>query len=71
MRIRFEPIMDRLSEMFFFKESTTVRAAIMAKIPIVTPVKDKMVLSGFCLRAFTANLKLSKINLMNIKLPNF
>ena len=62
-----EPKMDKLSEMFFFNESTTVNAAMIAKIPIVTPVKDRIVLSGFCLKALTANLKLSKSNRIKIK----
>jgi len=52
--------------MFSLSESTTVSAAIIAKIPIVTPVKDKMVRNAFCVSAFQANLKLSNIKRINI-----
>jgi hypothetical protein len=47
--------------MFFLRESTMVSTAMMAKMPIVTPSKDKMVLRTFDLSARQAKRKLSKI----------
>jgi hypothetical protein len=49
----------RLSLMFFSRESTRVSTVIMAKIPIVTPSKDKIVRRRFDFKARQANLKLS------------
>jgi hypothetical protein len=50
--------------MLLSRESTIVKTAIIAKIPIVTPSKERTVLKRLTLKAFQANLKLSKTSLI-------
>ena len=54
----------KLSLRLFSKESTNVNTEIIAKIPIVTPKRDKVVLMTFAFNAFQAKRKLSNINKM-------
>jgi len=56
--------------MLSFSESTTVSAAIIAKIPIVTPANERMVRVKLCVSAFNANLKLSKTNFIKSNSQN-
>jgi hypothetical protein len=51
----------RLSLMFFSSESTRVSTVIIAKIPTVTPSKERIVRNKLDFNALQANLKLSKI----------
>src|SRR5690606_6022743 len=55
------PISLRLSFIFFSRESTTVKTATMAKIPTVTPNKERVVRRIFDFNACQAKRKLSII----------
>lgn len=54
------PNLLMLSRTFFSKESTIVNTVITAKIPMVTPSKDKKVLNLLLTMACHAKRKLSK-----------
>ena len=64
-RITLVPRKAKEDFIFPSKESTRVNTAMMAKIPTVTPKRDKMVRVRFDLRAVTANLKLSQVSWKN------
>ena len=51
--------------MYLSSESITVKTEIMAKIPMVIPSNDKIVLSLFTFNELKAKAKLSIINLAN------
>lgn len=54
----------KLDLMFFSKESTNVKTAMMAKIPTVTPNNERIVRVRLAFRACMANLRLSQISLI-------
>ena len=55
----FLSIPSKLSTIFFFKESTAAKTAIIEKIPTVTPNKDNKVRNLLFLKALIAKAKLS------------
>ena len=59
-----DPRKLRLSLTLRSRLSTIVNTAIIAKIPMVTPNKERTVLRRLDLRAFQANLKLSSVKRM-------
>jgi hypothetical protein len=58
------PNEERLSLIFISNESMTVKTEIMAKIPMVIPRRESMVLSLLIRMDLNAKKKLSIINLM-------
>ena len=71
----FLSIPSKLSTIFFFKESTVAKTAIIEKIPTVTPSRERNVRNLLLLKALKAKAKLSfskriysiiKINILNI-----
>src|SRR5690606_21751526 len=65
-RMTLVPRKEKLDLIFFSRESTKVKTAIIANIPIVTPNNESMVLVKFALSACRAKTKLSQINLNTI-----